>query len=86
MNPYFRKVLLRTKTFHGHIGNADQRHVGSRSEDSRLSKRNCIGLRWHVALLKVDQPVLNEHHRIVVANAGRERALRVIRSAGSHDL
>ena len=61
-----------------HVGDADQRDVASRGEDARLAERNRIRLLRHVPFLKVKQPVLDEHHGVVVADAGRERALGVV--------
>ena len=54
--------------------------------DARLAEGDVVALLRHRPLLEVQHAVLDEHHRVVVADGGDQAALGVVRRGRRHDL
>ena len=70
---------------HQHVGNADDGDVVALRAQARLAERHFELLFGHIGVGEIKQPMLDEDHRIVVANGVDEAALGVIGIGRRHD-
>ncbi len=64
----------------------DHRHVGSLAHDARLAERDRLDLRRRLLLDRIQQPVLEEDHGVVVVDRRPQKPARIVRARREHDL
>ncbi len=79
------QIALRAQALDLHVGNSDQRDIPSRNGNARLARRHQDLAFGHIAVLVVEDAMLDEHHRVIVAHCRGEAALGVERGRGRHD-
>ena len=78
------EVLGDLQRAHGRVGVRDDREVGALARDLRTADRGReVLVERDLALLLVDREVLDDEHRVVVADRGLQQALRVARVGGA---
>ena len=71
----------------GREGVSDERHVGALAGDvGESDRRDELGIQRHLAMLLVDRQVLDDQHRVIIADRGLEQPLGVGGRRGSDDL
>jgi len=85
-DPFFRQSGGRLEREQHLARPGDDRHVGALALDVGLAERDEVFAGGHRSLGAVQQLVLDEHDRVVVADRRRKEPLRVRRRGRHHDL